>query len=522
MVHSPVICNRLPRWVRPEQFEPPHGCLLRLAECNGLPGTKELGSITGLRVQDIKMGRDLDRLAIILNCDLAALQTNSTTHKNNAQAVVGGHILRPGADFVALDVRRVCPICLAEAGYQRVWWDWLFVSTCPSHQCMLVDHCSCGGKLSWRDGSPFKCCACHDGDVRNVTIEPADRRSTAPDRWAIDRFIGTDKFSVDVLDEIPLGHAAELLKRIGMLDLLGYRTTSPQLSDPDQIRHMRVRGFELAASGTIDAALDRAYDGYQKARDDASPSLGRMYGWFYSWFLLNGGARLFHEMGAIILRNASTKMQVTRRAFSHIMRTHRGSITLSEAAAIAKVRGSTFRKILLAEGRITKRTQKGVPILVDRDVAERIAREIASAVSLKGLGKRLGLSPTALTKLVRSKSVPCWMTGDRKGAGNYLFRMSEIDDWMNELIGSAPTKQYVPAGAATLIDAARYCRVAVTVLVRAIIQSEIKILCIYGIARNFRTACVILNEVQHYKEKIGVCAAADPVRNYRRSEKSRS
>jgi hypothetical protein len=47
----------LPRWIPPEPYEPPHGCLLRLAECNGLPGTSALRSIRGLAVGRIALSR---------------------------------------------------------------------------------------------------------------------------------------------------------------------------------------------------------------------------------------------------------------------------------------------------------------------------------------------------------------------------------------------------------------------------------------------------------------------------------
>jgi hypothetical protein len=507
----------LPRWIRPERFEPPHGCLLRLAECNGLPGTKEVRLITGLRVGNIRIGSDLDQLAAVLHCDVAALRANSTIHKKNAQAIVGGHILRPGADLLPQGMRRVCPACMTESAHHRVWWDWSFVSTCPSHGCMLVDHCSCGSKLSWKDGSPVKCRECLNGDVRDLPLELAQPRMTAPDRWAIDRFTGDGTLRVELLDDVPLGYAAELVKRVGTLDLFGYRPAYPQLVDPVEIRDVRARGFELVASGAVADVLERAYDGFFLSTGGSSPTLQRMYGWFYPWFMFNGGPQLFYRMGEVIFQNASTKIQVTRRAFSSLLRSGTGPVTLSEAASMAKVRTATMRKLLSMEGLIRTEKRKGVPVLVGRAVAERMARDIADALSLTGLGERLGLSRTALTKLVRSNIIPSWIAGRKHGQFGYLFRRAEIEAWVDDLLGSAPTLEIAPARTVNLASAPHTCRIATTVLVSAIMRGEIRVVGVCGETRDFQSAHVTFDDVIKYRARIGAIAATDPLRNYRRS-----
>jgi hypothetical protein len=517
MPFSPITVS-LPRWVYPEQYEPPHGCLLRLAECNGLPGTKEIRSITGLRIGRIRIGGDLDQLATVLNCDISVLTANSTIHKNNAQAVVGGHILRPGADLVPTGIRRICPACMTESAYHRVWWDWSFVSTCPTHGCTLVDHCGCGSQLSWEDGSPVKCRQCVDGDVRDLPLELAHPRTTAPDRWAIERFTCGGPLHVELLDDVPLGYAAELVKRVGVLDLFGYRPTYPHLVDEGQIRNVRARGFELVASGEVAAALERAYDGYRNAGGN-SPKLRTMYGWFYPWFIFNGGPRLFYRMGEAIFRHASTKIQVTRRAFSSLARPGTGPLTLSEAATMAKVRTGTMRKLLLMEGLIRTEKRKGVPALVERAVAERIARDIAAALTLTGLGELLGLSRTALTKLVRSNVIPSWIAGGKSGQHSYFFRTAEIAKWLADLLGAAPTLKKAPARAINLAKTPRTCRIAITVLVTAIMRGEIRVIgVLQGKRRDFTSVLVGIDDVLEYRDRIGAIAATDPLRNYLHSK----
>jgi hypothetical protein len=85
----------LPRWVTPAPFEPPHGCLLRLAECNGLPGTREIRQFTGLNVGSIRTGKDLEQLAAVLNCDVSELLTNATAPMRISRACPCGWPAQP-------------------------------------------------------------------------------------------------------------------------------------------------------------------------------------------------------------------------------------------------------------------------------------------------------------------------------------------------------------------------------------------------------------------------------------------
>uniref|UniRef100_UPI0025BA3C3F TniQ family protein n=1 Tax=Bradyrhizobium sp. TaxID=376 RepID=UPI0025BA3C3F len=422
------------------------------------------------------------------------------------------------ADLLPESVRRVCPACMTESAYHRLWWDWSFVSTCPTHGCMLVDHCTCGSKLSWKDGSPVKCRECVDGDVRDHPLELAEPRMTDPDRWAIDRVIGDRSLRVGLLDDVPLGYAAELVKRVGALDMFGYRPTYPQLVDHQEIRDVRARGFELLASGDAASALERAYEGYLMSSGGSSPTLKEMYGWFYPWFRFNGGPRLFYRMGEAIFQHASTKIQVTRRAFSSLLRAGTGPVTLSEAAAMAKVRIGTMRKFLSMEGLIRTEKRKGMPVLVERAVAERLARDIAAALSLTDLEEHLGLSRTALTKLVRSNVIPSWIVGGKSGQHGYFLRTAEIAQWLADLVRAAPTLKKAPARSINLAKAPHTCRIASTVLVSAIMRGEIRVIGVQGERRDFTSVLVGIDEVRGYRDRIGTIAATDPLRNYLRSK----
>jgi hypothetical protein len=403
----------LPRWFPREPYESPPGCLLRLAECNGLPGTSVVRLMTGLAVHRIKTGKDLEDLAAVLHCDIKKLRRNATFEKGKSLAAVGGQVLRPRTDFADFTAgfRRACPACLAEAPYHRVWWDWTFVSSCPFHDCMLAKNCSCGSTLTWEDGSPFRCRLCDDGDVRGLALELADPKVLAFDRWVVDRFLHPNQTPVHFIDAIPLGYAAEIVKRIGALSLGGYQSRFTGLSKLGEPHIIRAHGFDNVVTGTMDAVLDRAFEGYITATQDASPCLRRMYGWFYPWFQFIGGRHLSPGLAELIFQNASKKIQVTRRAFSCLLRTGTGPLTLSEAARTAKVRHSTMRRLLAAEGLIREQKRRGIPVLVSSAIAERIAVDMRQSLTIVTLGGVLALSRTAITKLVRAGLVPTWLPG---------------------------------------------------------------------------------------------------------------
>ena len=507
----------LPRWLQPEPYEPPHGCLLRLAERNGLPGMKTLRSMTGLAIGRIKTGKDLEILAAALHCDVETLRSTATFESNNARAIVGGQILRPGTDLT-LGSRRACPACLAEAPYHRLWWDWTFVTSCPVHNCMLARNCSCGSTLTCKDGSPVKCHLCKRGDVRELTLEPADPKVTALDRWSMDRFLNPDQGHVHFIDAIPLGHSVEIMKRIGVLNLGGYHPRWPGLSELGESHVVRANGFHCIVTGAVDAALDRSYEEYLGATQDSAPALGRMYGWFYPWFLLNGGPRLSAGLGEIILKNASEKIQVTRRAFASLLRMKTSPLTLSEAASMSRVRLCTMRKLLAVEGLVRAEKRKGAPILVERATAERIAADLRQSLNLASLGAALSLSQTALTKLVRSSLPPIWILGGRRGQQGYLFRGNDVQRWMETIIGTAATVEVLPPGTISLAKAPRRCSIAITVLVRAIIAGDLKVVAVWGEKRDFKSALIRIDAALAYKEKIGAEAAKDPLQNYVRSK----
>lgn len=72
-------------------------------------------------------------------------------------------------DLICRENPKICPRCLAQENYCRKIWEFAFVTTCPIHQCLLLDYCpKCLKKISW---ARPKTNLCHCGfDFRKTEI----------------------------------------------------------------------------------------------------------------------------------------------------------------------------------------------------------------------------------------------------------------------------------------------------------------------------------------------------------------
>jgi len=74
--------------------------------------------------------------------------------------------------LIRVERPRVCPGCLAETGYARRIWELAPVTSCPLHECLLLERCpKCERRLSWARNKLSSCsCGC---DWRDAAVRPA-------------------------------------------------------------------------------------------------------------------------------------------------------------------------------------------------------------------------------------------------------------------------------------------------------------------------------------------------------------
>jgi predicted DNA-binding transcriptional regulator AlpA len=69
---------------------------------------------------------------------------------------------------------KLCATCLVEKNYHRRIWDLAYVTCCPTHQCLLIDHCpNCSKRISWARRH-VSICGC-DYDWRKAIPIPTTR-----------------------------------------------------------------------------------------------------------------------------------------------------------------------------------------------------------------------------------------------------------------------------------------------------------------------------------------------------------
>lgn len=215
-------------------------------------------TLTGVRCERVRSGRDLQALADISKCPVTDLERGCFRGGSGRRIHVYGHELHSTHDLLSC-TRRSCPDCLRESFHHRFWWDLAFIDTCPRHQRRLVSHCSCGQRLSWKDGLLSRCFMCDDGDVAAVPFENADSDVLALDNWLLAQFGVEDAYTKPpALQGLPIRHAILVIERAAVLDVLGYDDPNAGLYDLNMTAaSARGRGFRLICEERLDRLLDR-------------------------------------------------------------------------------------------------------------------------------------------------------------------------------------------------------------------------------------------------------------------------
>jgi hypothetical protein len=168
-----------------------------------------------------------------------------------------------------------------------------------------------------------------------------------------------------------------------------------------------------------------------------------------------------------------------------------------------------MRKLLLMEGLIRPEKRKGVPVMVERSVAERIARDIADALTLTELETHLGIRRKALLKIVGHNVIPFWVKRGIIGQRGYVFRRAEITNWLERLLAGAPTVQIAPPGTVSVADAPYDCWIPAVAFFNAVAGREIPVRGILGADRNLRSALVNVKDVAGYRATLRAIASTN-------------
>ncbi|MBT2685429.1 TniQ family protein [Bacillus sp. ISL-37] len=79
--------------------------------------------------------------------------------------------------FIHSHICKICPICLKEKGYYENFWELIFITVCPEHNCLLIAKCpNCNKNINW-DRSDLFTCRC-SFDLRKCIPTSSDELSS--------------------------------------------------------------------------------------------------------------------------------------------------------------------------------------------------------------------------------------------------------------------------------------------------------------------------------------------------------
>ena len=152
------IAKKLLRRPRPFKDESLAGYIIRLAESNYYPSPNWIFNMSSLKKRGIyanlfyRNKDDLQKLSLLSEIEEDVLWSMAWTSKRQSNSIFMNTVKIFG-DFVPIQSIsklhiKLCPICLRSAPYCRSVWDLSFITTCPLHNCLLIDYCpQCSKKI---------------------------------------------------------------------------------------------------------------------------------------------------------------------------------------------------------------------------------------------------------------------------------------------------------------------------------------------------------------------------------------
>lgn len=251
--------SRWPAEIHP--FEPVYGWMQRAADANHAFSTETFLQTLGLNGTDSAFEEQLEIVQQLPIVGYDHLEW-STPRRSDDGLLVCGH--QVSTRFLSKQGRRVCPKCLDDGRYTRVWFDFVPIAACPHHDVQLI------GSL---DGDPIDWLNPELGWTRGgIKISGSHARPMEASEF--DHYI-YNSLAGEALDVAPHLAGQELRSVLQASLILGrlQYTSEVQSPTPERIRTLSQAGFQALAYGreAVIEFLSRAdwlQPGYNKDRYD--------------------------------------------------------------------------------------------------------------------------------------------------------------------------------------------------------------------------------------------------------------
>lgn len=413
---KPRVAMDLPmsRWpAEVHQFEPVYGWMQRAADANHSFSTETFLQALGLNGTDSSFD---EQLRVVEQLPLSGYDHLewSTPKRSNDGLIVCGH--RVSSRFFSKLGRRVCPKCLDEERYTRVWFDFVQMAACPHHDVELIGGLD-GDPIDW--GNPevgwtrggAKVCGSH---AKPLTAS------------------GLDHFIYNALAGEALGgssnFAGEDLRSVLQASLtLGrlWQTSDVQSPTPERIRALSQTGFQALALGreAMIELLSRAdwlQPGYDKDRYDARCRYApQITATIPSDCLRNLVSECF---GATRVRKGLATPSGKLSSYDG----EDGAWTIESAARSLKLEPKYLRKILKAVSVKINRCPHTRACRLTQSQIEVVQSYIDASLSDDAVAEFLGCNPEDVDELVNRQTLKM----DFRLTGQRYFQRSAIDDFI--------------------------------------------------------------------------------------------
>lgn len=480
----------VPKWRRPEAEEPAHGLLLHLVELNGYSSVKTVAECLGVRMSDLRSGKRsaMATFAKAIRCPQDVLEHDSPVElaKNaRAERTFGNDRVRNtvamslrgvpiGADQFDRTKRKICPACLEESRHHRFWWDFVAVTTCPRHMLCLVDQCGCGSDtiLTWKDSELFYCGEC-SRDVP-VARKPADPGLAAADTALLRRFGLVEASPCPVLDVMSFYDAVDTMERIGAAAIGGmtpkWQSAGTLRLDPATVRG---RGFSILSTGGLATLLDDLLAEFRKTNPDTEPALTTAYGWLYHWLNAKGGRSFSEILFEEFVKHAHENFHLNGRIALDAS-VLPGTYTLEKAAKECGIIREQMRSLGVNLGLIRPSGTEGHVLAFDGDAVRAIAKDLRNSLDFTATEAMLGVHRNVLHGLIDLGFITP-LFGGREWRQQYAFRRTDLDAFVEGILGEAPVVDAPPEGLMTALDARQSFNLSGAVFLRLIAQNHVKV-----------------------------------------------
>jgi hypothetical protein len=462
----------IPRWDQPLPDEHPAGLMLRLSQLNHFPSVSVVERETGIAMSDMKLGRKLDRLALLVDSDEQAVSASAFFHGVGSKVVIRGQQVSLKRDLSRIQ-RRVCPTCVANSLHARFWWDLAFVASCPSHGCLLEGRCTCPSRtpLGWRDGRVSGCRACDTGNLAATVPTPAPPSTLAVDAYLLGRLGVVPGRPEPVLDALPLFEAVDVLERVGALSIGGYskRWTTAQ-SLKVGWGDLLAEGYAVLAGGRLAEALSRVFDG--GAAVGAAPSLTTAYGWFYHWLNGKGGRTFSPGLMAMVLEHAEARFVVNKLARAAVLPPTE-TCTLVEATARCGVTQGVMRDILEQRGLLSRAKVRGQAFRIPETEILAIEAVMRDSIDIKRAAALLGTQWKVVKDLTALGVLVPWVSGGRRTKHAYVYRRADVQAILDQISAGLPSRLCTEEDETTLTAAAHAYAVPLAILCREALEGRL-------------------------------------------------